>query len=61
MRLPCFADSQGSYALEGGPPEAQIFHSSMLVFAAEERGRGGHCVVFIADPDSAFGSEKDQA
>ena len=42
-------------------PKLKIFHSSMLVFAAEERGRGGHCVVFIADPDSAFGSEKDQA
>ena len=39
MRLPCFADSQDSYALESGPAEAQNLkdHSSMLVFAAEER------------------------
>ena len=41
-------------------PKLKIFHSSMGVFAAEEKGRGGHCVVFVADPDSAFGSEKDQ-
>ena len=61
MRLPCFADSQDRTHLRVVFPKLKMFHSSMGVFAAEERGgRGGHCVVVVADPDSAFGSEKDQ-